>query len=137
MKDRGTKMDSDKRDFLSAIIRFLGIILGVFFLYKYLIPTKNHSKNFLFVKYEDIPGEGALVIPEKKLAVLRIKGKIEVYSTVCTHLGCNVSFSKEGFSCPCHGSKFDVLGNVVKGPATKPLRKIKFKIKSDGVELLV
>lgn len=130
-------MDSHKRNFLRLIIRFLGGILGLIFFYKYLIPKKNYLKNFLFIKYEDIPGEGALVIPEKKLVILRIGGKIEVYSTVCTHLGCNVSFSKEGFVCPCHGSKFNISGNVIKGPATKPLKKIKFKTKTDGIEIFV
>jgi len=38
----------------------------------------------------------------------------------CTHLGCvptKVESGLEGWVCPCHGSKFDVLGRVMKGPA--------------------
>lgn len=44
-------------------------------------------------------------------------------STVCTHMGCHVSFKKEdGFlSCPCHGARFSREGQAIKGPARDPL----------------
>lgn len=42
-------------------------------------------------------------------------------SSTCTHLGCTVSRSKEGFACPCHGSRFDNRGKVIGGPAPRPL----------------
>ena len=42
-------------------------------------------------------------------------------STVCTHLGCVVAHTTDGFQCPCHGSKFDLDGRVLHGPAPKGL----------------
>jgi len=41
----------------------------------------------------------------------------------CTHLGCSVPFaeSENQFHCPCHGSMFDKTGQVVGGPAPRPL----------------
>ena len=41
----------------------------------------------------------------------------------CTHQGCTVKWHPDHFEfeCPCHGSKFDLLGEVVHGPAKKPL----------------
>jgi Rieske Fe-S protein len=42
----------------------------------------------------------------------------------CTHYICTVkNFSGSVYVCPCHGSQFDVTGEVVRGPATKPLQR--------------
>ncbi|ONI86503.1 hypothetical protein ALI144C_11420 [Actinosynnema sp. ALI-1.44] len=50
-------------------------------------------------------------------------GKEHAVSLRCTHLGCLVRFNaaETSWDCPCHGSRFDVDGNVLEGPATKPL----------------
>ncbi len=45
-------------------------------------------------------------------------------SRKCTHLGCRLHYSetRDILECPCHQSQFHAsTGNVVKGPATKPL----------------
>ena len=42
----------------------------------------------------------------------------------CTHYICTVkNFSGSVYVCPCHGSQFDVTGQVVHGPATRPLQR--------------
>jgi len=44
---------------------------------------------------------------------------------ICTHQGCDMgrqgTVSPSGLFCGCHGSEFDVDGNVVRGPASSPL----------------
>lgn len=40
---------------------------------------------------------------------------------LCTHLGCVPNRTSDGWGCPCHGSKFDNSGRVVRGPAPKNL----------------
>ena len=44
-------------------------------------------------------------------------------SRTCTHLGCSVPWvAKEmQFACPCHGSAFDITGNVIDAPAPRAL----------------
>jgi Rieske Fe-S protein len=41
----------------------------------------------------------------------------------CTHMGCIAKWNPTDleFQCPCHGSRFDLLGRPTKGPAKKPL----------------
>lgn len=57
------------------------------------------------------------------------------FSRICTHLGCTVNYvhSVQQFQCPCHGSVYSALtGQVLRGPAPRPLPKITVREGSDG-----
>ena len=69
------------------------------------------------------PGE-AFVPPGRNVAVFRDAEGVFAVSTVCTHLGCIVKPGPEGFDCPCHGSRFDLTGRRLGGPATEGLRSL-------------
>jgi cytochrome b6-f complex iron-sulfur subunit len=60
---------------------------------------------------------------ERKAYVLGAAAGVYALSAVCTHLGCITRYlSDEGvIACPCHGSRFDLEGNVSHGPAPHPL----------------
>jgi glycine/D-amino acid oxidase-like deaminating enzyme/nitrite reductase/ring-hydroxylating ferredoxin subunit len=72
-------------------------------------------------------GEGRLVRSQGKMvaAYRDESGIVHVRSAVCTHLGCYVRWNKaeRSWDCPCHGSRFDVDGAVLNGPATKELEE--------------
>lgn len=53
----------------------------------------------------------------------------------CTHLGCAVPWVEEEgqFHCPCHGSLFNPVGEVIGGPAPRPLDIFPITIKSGEV----
>jgi len=74
---------------------------------------------------EIAPGEGKSIrVHGERLAVYRDgKGSLHAVSSVCTHLGCLVKFNaaETSWDCPCHGSRFGVDGEVLDGPAVKPL----------------
>lgn len=62
-------------------------------------------------------------------------GKVVAFSSVCTHLGCTVSWKpQEGkFHCPCHDGLFDADGRVVGGPPPKPLTRLQAKIEKGKI----
>lgn len=72
------------------------------------------------------PGEGGVIERqgERMAAYVDEAGELHLLSARCTHLGCAVAWNPtEGtFDCPCHGSTFSPSGEVITGPATKPLR---------------
>ncbi len=53
----------------------------------------------------------------------------------CTHLGCTVPWNQnEGdFHCPCHSSIFNRKGEVISGPAPRPLDVFQLEIVDDEV----
>lgn len=72
-------------------------------------------------------GEGRVVRdgPGKTGVYRDQDGGLHAVSLRCTHLGCILRFNsaERSWDCPCHGSRFDVDGNVLEGPATSPLEK--------------
>lgn len=77
---------------------------------------------------EILPGEAKIIVKDNhKIAVHRSQeGVLTATSAICTHLGCVVHFNKaeETWDCPCHGSRFSTTGEVIEGPALKPLKKL-------------
>lgn len=72
-------------------------------------------------------GQGAVLhVDGERVAVYRDdEGRLHAVSAICTHFGCQVNFnpSEKTWDCPCHGSRFDVDGTVLDGPATKRLAR--------------
>jgi len=64
-------------------------------------------------------------------------GAFTAFSAVCPHQGCAVNFesARDGFACPCHGSRFSATGELRRGPATRGLTPIAVHA-ADGVVTL-
>jgi len=67
--------------------------------------------------------------------ILDNERRVTAFSPQCTHLGCAYHWQadKKLFTCPCHGSAFNVRGDVVAGPATRPLDR--YATKLEGTRL--
>ena len=51
-------------------------------------------------------------------------GQFVAFQGACTHACCTVGFTGNGFACPCHGSTYDLSGQVTLGPATMALQQL-------------
>jgi len=73
---------------------------------------------------------------ELNIIVLRLgENEYIALSPICTHLGCRVRKARDGFECPCHGSRYDLSGQVINGPAARNLTR--FPVRREGEELLI
>lgn len=75
---------------------------------------------------EQLPiGHGGIVeVDGEKLGVYRDEtGELYAVSVKCPHLGCQLEWNPEEctWDCPCHGSRFDIHGHLLNGPATTDL----------------
>ncbi len=83
--------------------------------------------------------DGWKVYSEKSTAwvVRQPDNSIVAFGPQCTHLGCAYHWEegKNEFLCPCHSSLFDIHGNVISGPAPRPLDR--YDVKIEGGKLLI
>ncbi|KAA0888347.1 ubiquinol-cytochrome c reductase iron-sulfur subunit [Oryzomonas rubra] len=122
-----------RRTFIATLT---ALFCSALLLRRYLTPHKAAAdKALASVATAEIPAQGALVFREARIALMRSGDDIYALSLVCTHLGCTVNVTADGLSCPCHGSQFDRGGNVVKGPADRPLRRMKTSRRGEMIEV--
>ncbi|MGB7539472.1 MAG: ubiquinol-cytochrome c reductase iron-sulfur subunit [Anaerolineales bacterium] len=74
--------------------------------------------------------------PKGLLLFRKDESTVLAFSRKCTHLGCVVGEFNGGIStCPCHGSQYDTNGNVIKGPAPKPLQTFPATVRGTTVTI--
>lgn len=74
-----------------------------------------------------------VLISNTALVIISLPGSSFVaLSRICTHANCLVNYDEvsQKLPCPCHGSKFDLTGAVLNGPATKAL--VKYNVTQSG-----
>lgn len=62
-------------------------------------------------------------------------GEYYAFSRKCSHAGCSVEFdgARKILKCPCHKGAFDPrIGNVMYGPAQRPLDQIVLQLRAGG-----
>jgi Rieske Fe-S protein len=90
------------------------------------------------IQTADVPVGGGMVVEALKVVVTQpTDGDYKAFSAVCTHQGCLVDSVENGvIGCPCHGSQFDIAtGDVVQGPATKPLPEKQVTVSDGGISV--
>jgi len=105
------------------------------------------------LKKQIVQGDGSVIpafIPEARAYVLPFDssqvsgsqfsdgatiadGLVAIYQR-CVHLGCRVPWcnSSQGFECPCHGSKYNLVGEYYAGPAPRNLDRFVVSVNAAG-----
>jgi cytochrome b6-f complex iron-sulfur subunit len=91
-----------------------------------------------------VPEARAYVVPGPDALSAQFDGKsVEAAGVMaiwqkCVHLGCRVPWcsTSQGFECPCHGSKYNSIGEYNAGPAPRNLDRFVVEV-TDGGELLI
>jgi Rieske Fe-S protein len=88
----------------------------------------------------DVVGRVWIVLKQDRLpdqAVSNDPGVLEVFTTICPHLGCSVNLNPDpatGFTCPCHAAQFTVNGNRTSehNPAQRGMDTLDWRLEVEG-----
>jgi cytochrome b6-f complex iron-sulfur subunit len=83
-----------------------------------------------------VPVDEANLSPQFRDKGVAAGGLTALYQR-CVHLGCRVPWcaTSQGFECPCHGSKYDYIGEYFAGPAPRNLDR--FMVEVDDANRLI
>lgn len=142
----------DRRDFVSIVLISLGAIMGAMIglpALGYLISPATKAKKseawiplgalqiypvgvptlFNFTR-TSVNGWEKTTNSYGAYVVRSGESDVKVYSNICTHLSCRVTWKEERgeYQCPCHDAHFDMSGKVLSGPPPAPLQEYETRV---------
>src|SRR5699024_3084523 len=130
MADIVTKSENDYKNIFSPARKISNQAIKNFVKYNADVAKHLIKGKMEYVKsHKDLPIDSVALIriDGKRSGVYRDPNdKLHAVDTTCTHLGCEVNWNdgERTWDCPCHGSRFSYTGEVIEGPAKKPLKSI-------------
>jgi cytochrome b6-f complex iron-sulfur subunit len=125
-----------RRDFIKRFTVWTasaaGVLASVSLLRQFVPRLSRYRKRFKIGRKNNFPVNTFTYLSDHQLFVYRDHQGVRVVSAVCTHLGCIIEKSDDGFQCPCHGSCYNERGEVISGAATKDLPWYELQKDVDG-----
>lgn len=131
-------MPPSRRQFLRTGWKIGGTLLGVaagWTTYESLRPLTSAAAGSTIKvgSLTSFKAETATYITAGRLFIANTGTRIFAISQKCPHLGCRVPFCESSghFECPCHGSKYDIGGEWVEGPAPRGMDRYVLTLQGD------
>ena len=100
------------------------------------IPFYNAAAKTYIVAYpkDDLPKAKKIPAYTAPIIAGMEKGYVALYQK-CVHLGCRVPWcpSSQWFECPCHGSKYNRVGEKQGGPAPRGLDRFALQVSGGNI----
>jgi len=126
----------NRRSFLKRSASIFAIAAGglaVISLFRQIFPRSlGQRKRIKVGKSVIYPVDTFTYLADQKIFIYRDHEGVKAVSAICTHLGCVLEISDDGFDCPCHGSCYDKQGRVLAGPAPRALQWYEVSKAADG-----
>ena len=116
---------------IGASVVVIGELIGGTFAFLWPRRKQATGENVSIVgKVTDFKVGEVIPFRKEKTFIIRTEGGFMAISAVCTHLNCIVNWNQilKRFECPCHGAKFNQMGEVIEGPPPRPLDLYKLQI---------
>ncbi len=125
-----------RRNFLEraavTLVSLAGVAAAFSYLRQFFPRLAGEKKRIVLGDYRKFPVDTYTFLEGHNIFVYRDHEGIKAVSAVCTHLGCILEKSTDGFECPCHGSCFSDVGKVLSGPAPRNLSWYEVYRAADG-----
>ena len=120
--DKVTRREFIWYAWMSSMALFMAASGGATLAYAYpRFKEGEFGGKFPMGREDEIPDGAVIASREGKFFLVRLGSEFKALYQVCTHLGCLVRETSDGFSCPCHGSKFAKDGKLVASPAPRDM----------------
>jgi cytochrome b6-f complex iron-sulfur subunit len=146
-KEKKPEANPNRRSFLNTLWVILGGVALAEFVavaFGFLRPqqsedrAENEDSTLTAGAVESFLPDSVTAFVRGKFYLARLKdGGFLALSRTCTHLGCTVPWLEKEmkFACPCHGSAFDITGNVIEPPAPRPLDIYPISIENNVIKV--
>lgn len=126
----------ERRNFLGRIALgvagLAGAVAAISYFRQFFPRLTGEKRRIPLGDPRSFPVDTFTFLEEHELYVYRDHEGIKAVSAVCTHLGCILEKSMDGFECPCHGSCYNNKGEVLSGPAPRNLAWFSVSRGTDG-----
>ena len=130
----------DRRTFVTACAcAGAGLLAGCVSMVTHPVPVTDGRVRLSLASFPDLTAPAGAIkiqpaqLPDPMYVLALGGGSYVAVSPICTHRGCTVDVQGPRLVCPCHGSTYTRSGEVLRGPAQRPLAQFPLTMDGDAI----